>query len=227
MSSTLSDESVLVTPADSVRAVASVGVRNRGIPRWADVLIAGVGLFVAAPLISVLAVGIAVTSGTPVFFRQRRVGRGFSPFVMIKLRTMRPSDGGPKVTSRGDQRVTRLGRLLRKTKLDELPALWNVLRGEMALVGPRPEVPEYVNSQDPLWQTVLSVRPGITDPVTISLRNEEELLAFAAEDTETYYISELQPLKLRGYVEYLENRSVRSDIGVLCHTIAAVGRNAW
>lgn len=222
MSSILSDESAFGTPADVRREVTAIGARNRGIPRWVDVLIAGIVLVVAAPLITGLAVGIAITSGAPVFFRQRRVGLGFRPFVMIKLRTMKSSDGGPKVTSDGDRRVTRLGRLLRKTKLDELPAFWNVLRGEMALVGPRPEVPEYVNPQDPLWQTVLSVRPGVTDPVTISLRNEEQLLASAADDAEAYYISDLQPLKLRGYVEYLERRTVRSDFGVLWGTITAV-----
>jgi len=227
MSSILSNESVRATPAESAGKTGLGAKTDRGIPRWADVLVAGAALIAATPVIGLLGIAIAITSGRPIFFRQRRVGRGFQSFIMIKLRTMRRSNDGPKVTHKGDDRITRLGRFLRATKLDELPTLLNVVRGDMALVGPRPEVPEYVNGSNSLWQKVLSVRPGITDPVTIALRNEEELLAFAAEDTETYYISELQPAKLRGYVEYLENRSVRSDIGVLCHTITAVIRNAW
>lgn len=226
MSSILSNESVLATPAESADATGLAAEAHRGIPRWADALVAGAALIAATPVIGLLGIAIAITSGRPIFFRQRRVGRRFQPFTMIKLRTMNCSNAGAKVTHKGDVRVTGFGRFLRATKLDELPTLINVVRGDMALVGPRPEVPEYVNGSNPLWQRVLSVRPGITDPVTIALRNEEELLAFAAKDTETYYISELQPMKLRGYVEYLENRSVRSDISVLCHTIAAVIRNA-
>lgn len=225
MSSILSNESVLATPAESAGAGLAAELHG-GIPRWADVLVAGAALVAATPVIGLLGIAIAITSGRPIFFRQRRVGRGFQPFTMIKLRTMRRANDGPKVTHKGDDRITSLGRFLRATKLDELPTLLNVVRGDMALVGPRPEVPEYVNTSNALWQKVLSVRPGITDPVTIALRNEEELLAAAPEDTETYYLSKLQPLKLRGYVEYLEHRSVRSDVGVLCHTIAAVVRNA-
>ena len=227
MSSILSNESVLATPAESAGTTGLAVGTNRGIPRWADMLVAGAALIAATPVIALLGIAIAITSGRPIFFRQRRVGRGFQPFMMIKLRTMRRANDGPKVTHKGDDRITPLGRFLRATKLDELPTLLNVVRGDMALVGPRPEVPEYVDGSNSLWQKVLSVRPRITDPVTIALRNEEKLLALAAKDTETYYISELQPGKLRGSVEYLENRSVRSDIGVLFNTIAAVVRNAW
>lgn len=223
MSSMLSNESVLATPAESAAETGRAEARG-GIPRWADAAIAAAALIVATPVIGVLGVAIALTSGTPIFFRQRRAGRGFQSFTMVKLRTMRSSASGPKVTSKGDERVTGLGRFLRATKLDELPTLWNVLRGDMALVGPRPEVPEYVNRADSRWQEVLSVRPGITDPVTISLRREEELLASAA-DAEAYYISELQPLKLRGYVEYLQTRTLRSDVRVLCRTVVAVFRH--
>ena len=224
MSSILSNESAFATRAEVGAVAEMAGAPNRGIPRWADGLVAGVVLLAATPVIAVLAFAIAITSGGPVFFRQRRVGRGFQLFTMIKLRTMRRSNSGPKVTRKGDDRVTPFGRFLRATKLDELPTLFNVVRGDMALVGPRPEVPEYVNQQDPRWQKVLSVRPGITDPVTISLRNEEELLS-AASDAEVYYKSELQPLKLSGYVEYLERRTLRSDIKVLCQTISAIVRN--
>lgn len=226
MSSILSNESAFVTPADNLQESQLGDPVSRGIPRWADAIVAVMVLAVTAPVIGALALMIAATSGAPVFFRQRRVGRGFRPFVLVKLRTMNSTNGGPKVTPRGDQRVTRFGRFLRKTKLDELPTFWNVLRGDMALVGPRPEVPEYVKESDPLWRTVLSVRPGLTDPVTISLRNEEELLGRAHDDTERFYLAELQPAKLRGYISYLEARTLRSDISVLARTVTEIIRGA-
>lgn len=196
------------------------GVQN-GIPRWAEATIAFLGLIIAAPFIALLALAIAATSG-PVFFRQKRVGQHGQLFDLYKLRTMRPSAEGPLVTSSSDARITRLGRFLRRTKLDELPTLWNVLRGEMALVGPRPEVPRYVKLEDPVWQAVLAVRPGITDPVTLRLRNEEKLLAEAKTDTESYYVNELQPSKLKGYLAYLEQRNCWTDLLVLVRTMAAV-----
>lgn len=196
-------------------------VRN-GIPRWAEAVIAFLGLIVAAPLIAFLALAIVVSSSGPIFFRQKRVGRHGQLFDLYKLCTMRPSDDGPQITSSRDERITRLGRFLRRTKLDELPTLWNVLRGEMALVGPRPEVPRFVKLEDPVWQAVLAVRPGITDPVTLQLRNEENLLAGVTTDTESYYVNELQPSKLSGYVAYLEQRTWRSDLKVLGRTIVEI-----
>lgn len=195
---------------------------NKGIPRWADAVAAFAGLTLTAPLIVLMAFAIAVSSGLPVFFRQRRVGRHGRTFDLYKLRTMRVSAEGPQITSRDDQRITRLGRFLRRTKLDELPTLWNVLRGDMALVGPRPEVPRYVRLDEPLWQAILQVRPGITDPVTLQLRNEEDLLVRANGDTEKYYLNELQPSKLKGYVAYLEKRNWRSDLTVLGRTVVEV-----
>jgi lipopolysaccharide/colanic/teichoic acid biosynthesis glycosyltransferase len=224
MSFLRSNKSALAVHAEVIREEASVaarGIRN-GIPRWAEALIAFLGLIAAAPLIAFLALAIAVSSSGPIFFRQKRVGQHGRLFDLYKLRTMRPSDEGPQVTSSKDERITRLGRFLRRTKLDELPTLWNVLRGEMALVGPRPEVPRYVKLEDPIWQAILAVRPGITDPVTLRLRNEEELLAEVQTDTERYYINELQPSKLNGYVAYLEERNWRGDVRVLMRTIAAV-----
>ncbi len=215
MSSIVSNESVLSMPAEAAGQEQTVeqGI-NTGIPRWADVGIALIGMMVTAPIVAVFGLGIAMTSGVPVFFRQKRVGRNGRMFDLVKLRTMKPALDGPQITRKGDERITRLGRFLRQTKLDELPTLWNVLRGDMALVGPRPEVPRYVELNDPLWQTILKVRPGVTDPVTLRLRNEEELLA-QVEDSETYYLNELQPAKLKGYVEYLHRRTFRSDLGML------------
>jgi len=198
---------------------------NPGIPRWADATVAAIMLAISSPLLALLALGVAVTSGLPVFFRQKRVGRYGEDFVLYKLRTMTISTAGPQITSGKDTRITPFGRFLRKTKLDELPTFWNVLRGDVALVGPRPEVPAYVNLNDPLWRAILSVRPGLTDPTTVSLRNEEDLLARAEPDPHTYYVTELQPAKLEGYIEYLRTRNLRSDIKVLGRTVTAIVRH--
>jgi lipopolysaccharide/colanic/teichoic acid biosynthesis glycosyltransferase len=149
------------------------------------------------------------------------VGLGGKLFTLYKLRTMRVSSAGPQVTARGDTRITPVGRFLRRSKLDELPQLWNVVRGDLSLVGPRPEVPGYVDLEHPVWKRVLAVRPGITDPVTLTLRNEEALLA-GAEDPERFYREELQPAKLRSYVAYLERRSAWSDVHVLYRTVFAI-----
>jgi lipopolysaccharide/colanic/teichoic acid biosynthesis glycosyltransferase len=157
-----------------------------------------------------------------VIFRQKRVGRQGQVFVLYKLRTMRMVDGGPQVTARGDERVTWLGRVLRRTKVDELPELWNVLKGDMSLVGPRPEVPRYVDLEDERWRLVLSSRPGLTDPVTLSLRNEEALLANVQGNREYFYVESLQPFKLQGYIDYLHHRSWWSDIKVLFRTFVVV-----
>jgi lipopolysaccharide/colanic/teichoic acid biosynthesis glycosyltransferase len=135
---------------------------------------------------------------------------------------MRASSKGPEVTAGNDSRITVVGRVLRKTKLDELPELWNVLKGDMSLVGPRPEVPRFVDLEDPKWRTVLRTRPGLTDPVTLRLRNEERLLDQVDGDVERFYVGTLQPLKLNGYLEYLENRSWATDFRIILKTALAV-----
>ncbi len=197
---------------------------RNGLPRGFDVVVALLGLLVASPLLLGSAVLVRLTSSGGVMFRQKRVGRRGELFVLYKLRTMLRANDGPQVTKGDDARITRIGRFLRRTKLDELPTLWNVLVGDISLVGPRPEVPRYVNLEDPQWQTVLSVRPGITDPVTLQLRNEEALLAQVEGDSEKYYLERLQPEKLKGYIAYLEQRSWLSDLKVLWQTVAAVIR---
>lgn len=189
------------------------------MPRWLEILLAALGLIVAFPLLAPASLAIMLTSPGPVIFRQQRVGRNGRLFVLYKLRTMRVAQDGPQVTASGDQRVTTIGRVLRRTKVDELPELWNVVRGDMSLVGPRPEVPRYVDLNDDRWGLVLQSRPGITDPVTLLLRNEEALLADVEGDREHFYVNTLQPLKLQGYVHYLHNRSWWSDIKVLSRTV--------
>ena len=206
----------------SSKSPARDETQGRGLPRTVEVSLALAGLILGAPLIGLGALAVGLTSGLPVFFHQTRIGRGGRPFTLIKLRTMRSSEGSLRVTARGDSRVTPAGRLLRRTKVDELPELWNVLRGDMALVGPRPEVPEYVDPADPAWQEILLVRPGLTDPVTLRLRHEEVLMAGVAGDRDRFYRETLQPWKLQGYAEYLRRRSWRSDLQVLVQTVLAV-----
>jgi lipopolysaccharide/colanic/teichoic acid biosynthesis glycosyltransferase len=195
-----------------------------GIPRPVEAILALVGLVGSAPLIAISAIAIKLSSPGAVFFRQIRAGRNGRSFVLVKLRTMRVCEEGPQVTTTVDSRVTFVGRFLRKTKIDELPELWNVLKGEMSLVGPRPEVPRYVDLEDPRWQVVLQVRPGLTDPVTLRLRNEEKLLAEVDGDVECFYLRTLQPVKLGGYLEYLGTRNWKKDVKVILRTAVGV---AW
>jgi lipopolysaccharide/colanic/teichoic acid biosynthesis glycosyltransferase len=195
---------------------------GKGLPRAFDMALAVLGLVLTSPLLLASALTVALTSSGGVLFRQKRMGRHGHLFTLYKFRTMRASEDGPLVTSSGDPRITASGRFLRKTKLDELPTFWNVLKGDMAMVGPRPEVPRYVELEDPLWQRILAVRPGITDPVTLHLRREEELLAQIEGDTEEYYLTQLQPQKMKGYVDYLETRNWQTDLNVLWRTLMAV-----
>lgn len=195
---------------------------RNGIPRVVEAAVSLIGLVVAAPLLALSAMAVAATSRGPVIFRQERVGRSGKTFVLYKLRTMRAVHAGPQVTAGDDRRVTPVGRLLRKAKLDELPELWNVLKGDMSLVGPRPEVPRYVDLENFMWRMVLEARPGITDPVTLRLRNEEALLAQVKGDRERFYLQTLQPYKLKGYAAYLSQRSWQSDVKVLWKTGIAV-----
>lgn len=190
------------------------------MPNWLERLLAAAGLALLSPLLAVLAAAVWIDSGSPVIFRHRRVGRGGRIFELWKFRSMVVGHGGPQITKKGEKRITRVGAFLRRWKLDELPQLVNVVRGEMGLVGPRPEVPEYVDMSDPLWQRVLEARPGITDPASVEFRDEEALLA-AAQDAERFYREAVLPRKLRLSAEYLERRTFGSDIGVLFRTAAA------
>ena len=192
-----------------------------GLPRAAEAPLALLGLLAALPVIACAALAVLLTSGRPVFFRHVRVGRNGRPFVFLKLRTMRTC-GGLAITAADDARITRVGRVLRQLKVDELPSLWNVVTGELALVGPRPEVPEFVDLRDPRWQRVLSVRPGVTDPVTIALRSEERLLERIGGDRARFYREVWLPRKLAGYLDYQSRRSAASDLGVLARTVVAV-----
>lgn len=195
-----------------------------GIPQPVQAIAALGGLFLLSPLLGAIAAAVKLGSRGPILFRQERMGQGGRAFTMQKFRTMRTDVAGLAVTAAGDPRITRIGRLLRKTKLDELPELWNIVRGDMSIVGPRPEVPRYVDLADPLWREVLSVRPGLTDPVTIALRDEEAVLAQVDGDRDAYYRRTLLRFKLLGQARYLRERTWWSDVRVIVATAVAIAK---
>lgn len=190
---------------------------NRAASRCVDVSGALLAVTLLSPLFVLASIMILIDDGHPILFRQRRVGKNGQPFDILKFRTMRVRNGGPAITVGGDQRITKAGARLRKFKLDELPQFLNVLRGEMSLIGPRPEVPEFVEPEDGLWQAVLRMRPGITDLASLAFRNEEELLAPAA-DPDDYYRSSVLPQKLRLNLQYQRTRSLLRDLRLLWMT---------
>jgi lipopolysaccharide/colanic/teichoic acid biosynthesis glycosyltransferase len=192
--------------------------------RLLDLFASLIGLILLLPLFALIAVAIRLDSPGPVLFRGQRVGRDGFQFAIYKFRTMvtDADQQGPGITVAGDLRVTRVGRLLRRSKLDELPQLINVLRGEMSLVGPRPEDPRYVMLYTPEQRRVLSVRPGLTSPASLIYRHEEELLG--GEDWERTYLQKVMPAKLRIELEYLEHRSVWRDLTVVVQTVLALTR---
>jgi len=194
------------------------------IKRAFDIVCSGLGLLLLAPLLLVLALWIKLDSNGPVLFRQERVGRFGERFMIHKFRTMRMDNAGPQITVGVDPRITGAGRLLRRTKLDELPQLWDVLRGEMSLVGPRPEVPRYVALYPEAQRAVvLSVRPGITDLASLQYRDEGEQLARAA-DPERAYVEQVLPAKLALSARYVQEASFAGDLRLILATLAALWR---
>jgi lipopolysaccharide/colanic/teichoic acid biosynthesis glycosyltransferase len=156
--------------------------------------------------------------GLPVFFSQTRMGRNGRPFRIWKFRTMRAGSQGSIITAAGDGRITRTGAVLRKYKLDELPQLFNVLKGDMSLVGPRPEVPEHVQLEAPVWQVILQVRPGLTDLATLLYRDEQTILG-ETDDPDTLYRDRILPAKLFLNLSYLRSRSFWKDLKLIFRTI--------
>ncbi len=199
-----------------------------GAKRAFDVLVSSGLLLALSPLMLAVALAVRLSSPGPLLFRQERVGLHGQPFRIRKFRTMRVGDGsGPQVTASGDQRITRVGHVLRRYKLDELPQLLDVLTGSMSLVGPRPEVPRYMQHYAPQVRAqILSVRPGITDNAAIAFRNEEQLLA-GADDVERTYVDVIMPIKQQYYLDYVHRHSVAGDVMILARTFwALVGPQA-
>lgn len=189
--------------------------------RLFDIIISSAGLFLLFPLTLFLALLIKADTRGPVFFRQERMGKRFTPFYIYKFRTMThdPANRGQAITVGNDPRVTRIGRFLRLTKFDEFPQLLNVLRGDMSLVGPRPEVRQFVELFQDDYATILKVRPGITDLASLKYRNESSLLE-TYDDPHEEYIKRLLPDKIRLAKEYIARSSILFDISILLRTVA-------
>ena len=185
-----------------------------------DVIAAGAALMFLAPALLTIAIAVKVTSRGPALFRHERIGLGFEPFDVIKFRTMATGSSGASITAADDDRITTVGRFLRQYKLDELPQLLNVLKGEMSIVGPRPEIARYVEL-DSRYHTLLQTRPGLTDPASLQYRDEQDLLA-AQHDPEKFYIDELLPEKVRLSVDYVNNQSMRRDLQLIFETLRAL-----
>ena len=176
-------------------------------------------LILAFPLLAI-ALLIIVKDGSPAVFKQQRIGRQGRPFSILKFRTMKVSAPGEQAVTSGDAdpRITPLGMHLRRHRMDELPQLFNVFKGDMSFVGPRPEVPEYVNLGSPLWQKALSVRPGITGPDALAFRDEGKALS-QAKNADAHYREHILPSKLAMQAEYAEQRSLAGDLMVLFRTL--------
>jgi lipopolysaccharide/colanic/teichoic acid biosynthesis glycosyltransferase len=189
--------------------------------RVVDVAASAAGIVLLSPLLAAVAATVGASSPGPVFFSQERVGQGGRKFKLFKFRTMTHRSAGAQITVAGDARVTSIGRLLRRTKIDELPQLWNVLVGDMSLVGPRPEVERYVKIFAKDYAEILRVKPGITDFAAIEYRDEERILA-AAQDPEAEYCRVVLPAKIALYRRYIAQQSLGRDFAILVKTIAAI-----
>lgn len=193
--------------------------------RLFDLLASGIGLIVLAPLLLVISALIKLDSPGPVLFKQVRVGKDNKPFRINKFRSMKHSTQleGSLLTAEGDSRVTKIGALLRKTKLDEIPQLINVIKGDMSLVGPRPEVQKYVDHYDKHGHQVLRVRPGITDLASIEFIDESTLLG-QADDVDQVYLSEILPQKQQLNYKYIRNMSFFYNLKIIFKTLAKIAR---
>ncbi|MFQ5622079.1 MAG: sugar transferase [Paracoccaceae bacterium] len=192
--------------------------RDRILKRGLDVALSALLLALTAPVVAAAAVAARLDTGASGLFRQPRVGRNGRIFRVVKIRTMR-RENGATVTVRGDARITRLGGWLRRWKIDELPQLWNVLCGDMSLVGPRPDMPGFLDGLEGEDRVLLRLRPGITGPATLKYRDEEDLLA-GNSDPERYNRQVIWPDKVRLNREYLNNYSLRGDLRCLWRTVA-------
>lgn len=194
-----------------------------------DFFLALIGIVVLSPLFIITTFVVKLSSPGPALYSQERVGLNGRLFRLFKFRTMvdNAEQMGTSVTTGKDPRITKIGRILRKTKLDELPQLWNVLKGDMSFVGPRPDVPEIVNNYSSEMRRILEVRPGITSKATLHLRNEEDLLSLA-KDPDKAYEEIFIPAKVKLAMEHVDKKSVIFDLGVLFQTVwALTGGKVW
>lgn len=193
------------------------------LKRLFDFIVAVAGLLVLSPLMLLAALVIKIDSPGPVFFKQQRVGQGFRPFLIYKFRTMVQDAPrrGSSITVGADPRITRSGRFLRKSKFDELPQLINVLKGDMSLVGPRPEVPRYVEMFRQDYAVILNVRPGITDLASLKYRDEAAVLV-AVKDPEQEYVTRVLPEKIKLAKQYIREASFMFDLKLILQTLLRI-----
>jgi lipopolysaccharide/colanic/teichoic acid biosynthesis glycosyltransferase len=193
------------------------------VKRVFDILVSSIGMIMLLPIFILIALIIIIDDGRPIFFRQERIGLDLRPFILYKFRTMRWDNfSSDRQFEPGSQsRITRFGRLLRKSKLDELPQLINVLKNEMSLVGPRPEVRKWVEAFPQQWSDIMKVKPGITDNASILFRNEEKILA-QYQNPEIAYKEIILPQKLDIYLHYSRHRTFSGDIKIILNTIISI-----
>jgi lipopolysaccharide/colanic/teichoic acid biosynthesis glycosyltransferase len=194
------------------------------LKRCFDLLLAVIGLLLLLPLFPLIVLVIYMDSPGPIFFRQKRVGKNEKLFDILKFRTMEinAESKGKRLTATGDKRITWTGNILRRFKIDELPQLINILKGDMSFVGPRPEVPEYVAYYSAeIKDKILSIRPGITDWASLEFRDESTLLA-GGDDPEKMYIETILPRKLQLGCDYVNQSSLLLDIKIICETAVAI-----
>ncbi|MGH6935885.1 MAG: sugar transferase [Methylocella sp.] len=216
------------TRCAGVPAIAPPSATTLALKRAVDVLGSAVGLLILSPLLLAIAVVIKLDSPGGAIFRQERIGRGGRPFRIFKFRTMvagAPRHGTETITVRADSRVTRVGAFIRKYKLDELPQFINVLRGDMSLVGPRPEVPEFMNLYSPEQRgTITSMRPGMTDYAAIVLRDESSLYDGQVDPAEIYRC-EIVPIKFSYYERYSQDIGFLNDLRIIVATVSVLAFN--
>jgi lipopolysaccharide/colanic/teichoic acid biosynthesis glycosyltransferase len=185
-----------------------------------DLSVSVILLVLFAPFYLLIALVIKLDSSGPVHYKAHRVGKNGRLFKLLKFRTMKvnSSNLGPAITQKADPRITRIGKILREIKVDEIPQLWNVIRGDMSLVGPRPEDPRYVEKYNEEQRKVLLVRPGLSSPASIEYRHEEKLLSTQADNIEDYYVRQVMPKKLKIDLDYVENQSLIRDVAICFKT---------
>jgi lipopolysaccharide/colanic/teichoic acid biosynthesis glycosyltransferase len=223
VSATAAGAAVVLPPAEQVFAAPASElsrILQGAFKRSFDVLVSAAVLLVALPLIAAVALVIRLDSPGPVFYRARRVGRGGRPLRMLKFRKMHHNATGAPLTMSEDHRFTRIGRMLAKTKIDELPQLWHVLNGEMSLIGPRPEDPEFVAERFDEYADILAVRPGVTGLSQIAFAEESAILS--KDDPLEHYRTRIFPQKIRLDRMYASRPSLRMDVSILFWTCAAV-----
>ena len=207
----------------AIEKEVNISRRSRLLKRLFDLFCTVPGVIVLSPVFFIVSLIIKLTDNGPVFFKQERIGYRGKPFKMLKFRTMivDAEKLGGQLTVGNDKRITKIGAILRRIKIDELPQLFNVLEGEMSLVGPRPEVPKYVQMYSDKQRLVLELVPGITDPASIKFRNESEILAMA-DDPEQVYVENIMPEKIRLNLEYARDASLISDLKTVLQTILKI-----